>query len=456
MPGPVARGWASGWIRLVGVLRLRERGAGTTAGGAGWCSCWGLCVPPGHTTARDGVIDLSGEQFSRGRVPLDGEWRGFGGPMCLPTPRWSTRRSGPCPAAGPMTGRGIAKLARDLQPGDSTARGGRALQHSHRPDLYGPKVFLDGVPVTGSGSSPTSTRRVPSLEPRVELPWHHRDRAAGVGVQRFHSHRGGLPWSWSIGPADDVVRATVRAAVVSGVTAFMGVMSVLFLLMWVAERRGTQKLWFAAARRGQPAQLVGGDARLVYLLFPSAVIGPTCSSAVLLDFWAHVALTLLSGMFPRSCPVDRGHPGLRHADGGVVVFLPSYWLEQLVPLRGSAGVCSYGGMFVLTGRRCPTRPRLACCWYCRGVTAAAFVPWWPAVGALGAGVVGAGFIVLVFAEAYALARIVSTPPGGWSGCRPKSSRPTTTCWMCMPRSCSSVGFSGCSAARRLPRSAATT
>ena len=37
------------------------------------------CVPPVHTAAGDGVIDLSGEPFSRGRVPLDGEWRGIRG-----------------------------------------------------------------------------------------------------------------------------------------------------------------------------------------------------------------------------------------------------------------------------------------------------------------------------------------------------------------------------------------
>ena len=102
--------WASGWIRLVGVLRL----AGAWCRDHGW---WGwvvlvlglsACVPPGHTTARDGVIDLSGEQFSRGRVPLDGEWRGIRGahvpadaPM-VDASLWTV------PGSWPMTRRGIA------------------------------------------------------------------------------------------------------------------------------------------------------------------------------------------------------------------------------------------------------------------------------------------------------------------------------------------------------------
>ena len=92
------------------------------------------------------------------------------------------------------------------------------------------KVFLDGVPVTGSGKLADEHQEgVPSLEPRVvELPPGTTETELRVWVSNFHSHQGGLPWSWSIGPADDVVRATVRAAVVSGVlTAFMGVMSVL-------------------------------------------------------------------------------------------------------------------------------------------------------------------------------------------------------------------------------------
>ena len=151
-----------------------------------------------------------------------------------------------------------------------------------------------------------------------------------------------------------------------------------------------------------------------HLLFPSASWADLLKVQFSTDFLAPtLALTLLSSMFPSFVP--RRPAEITQVFGTLMavscVFLPSYWLEQLVLVTGiNLALACLVGMFVLTRAAVADAPQARLLLVAVGVffgaafhdvlVALRWVYWELEV-------VGAGFIVLVFAEAYALARIVS-------------------------------------------------
>ncbi len=380
--------------------------------------CWTACRPTVHTEAQDGVLDLTGEQWFDGPVAMDGEWRLVRGKLVPPDQTMADAPLVDVPADWPddpghepgAFGHGTYSLVVRLpaEGGPFSIRTGRTYTAS--------AVFVDGRKVTSSGrlGDDRSTTK-PSLEPRiVELPPGAEAVELRVWVANFHGYKGGLRKIWTVGPTSEVLRSTARSALLATLLAsFLGVVAVLSFLMWLAERRGTDKLWFAGATLVTAIRSgVGGDAHVVYLLLPRASWSDVLQVEFITDFLAPAfALALITRMFKDHAP-RRLSEAVQVANlvlAVVCVFLPSHILGQLVPLVGlSVGVSAVVGtyMLVVAARAHAPQARLLLFSVVVLTTTAAHdvaiaMGLWTSSFEL----LGWGFVALVSTEAYALARI---------------------------------------------------
>ena len=379
-----------------------------------------------RSSARDaprvhnGVLDLRSEQWLDGPISLDGEWRHVRGELVPVDVSMDTADLTPVPGAWaddptwdvPAFGVGTYSLVVRLPEagGPFTIRTGRTYTAS--------TVFVDGIRVAGSGLVRDQPHgAIPSLEPRiVELPLDRSEIELRVWVSNFHGHQGGLRRSWIVGPSGEIVRVTARAALLATLlSSFLGVVAVLTFLMWLAERRGTDKLWFAAVTLVTSIRsAVGGDAHLVYLLLPRASWADLMRVEFSTDFLAPaLALALLAQLFPTYTPRRLANALMVafSAMAVVCVLLPPYILGQLVPLVLLAVSLAAGvAVFLLVRAAIADAPQARLLIVAVGIVSiTAFHDVLTALRVIPGDVeiVGWGFVAMVSAQAYAIARLVA-------------------------------------------------
>jgi len=369
--------------------------------------------------AVNGLLDLSRETFDDGPIRITGEWqlaRGELVPIGEPGPFAPVPVPGPWPDDNTLPvasfGVGTYDLTIRLPPtgGPYAIRTGRTYAASH--------IFVNGVHVGESGHvADHAEAEIPSLQPRVvQVPLGAEEVHLRVWVSNFHAAEGGMRRAWRVGPSSEVLRQTARDVLGATIlVSFLGVVALLFLVLWAAERRNHDKLWFAAVSFVTALRtLVGDDAHLVYLLAPNTDWPSLVRIEYVSNFLAPgLGIALMTRLYPKSTPrkLAAAIQMVCVAIALVCAFLPSHILGTFVPLVAVA-VFSGGGMVLLilvraTFARAPQAALLL-----SAVTVTMACALRDVAGGLGLirvdhELLGIGFSALVLAQAYVLARLVA-------------------------------------------------
>ncbi len=178
------------------------------------------------------------------------------------------------------------------------------------------------------------------LEPRIlPLPVGAEQVEVRVRVSNFHHRVGGLRRAWLVGTHSQVSAHLARSALGQGLlTAFLGMMGLLYLLVYGVERRDPGKLWFAAFSLATAVRTAaGGDGQVLTRLLPEL----PWSDMLRLEFGANfLAPALGLAVVERLYPEATFRWGFRSVQVGAlvlalsVVILPTVQLTGLVPLVG--------------------------------------------------------------------------------------------------------------------------
>ena len=243
-----------------------------------WLMWWGeLHTPP----------ELDAPELAARAIPLEtpGVWNGARTP------------------AGVATGTGFAtyRLTVRLPPEHPPLglRVGR-VSTAHRLWLNGDPVAISGQ--VGTSAESSAPRMIPRL---VAIPRDVERADLVVQVSNFDHRVGGLRRTWWLGEWNGQVAALERDVLVHGMsTAFLAVIGLLFLGLFLVHRDERPRLWFSLACLSMAARTsVASDAYTANLLLPGLDAVWLLRIEFAGDFVTlALAATLVRSMYPRQTP----------------------------------------------------------------------------------------------------------------------------------------------------------